>query len=644
MGMYGTSRSRSGSPERVAGAGNQNLIVGKVQIHTSSNGLINESLIIKVCGKSLKVNVIEELRDISEYDIEATRVTSHEEQVDNGVESNKDRDDMIVSEEEGDRKKGDDEESRVSLGTRVGDSFEGDNGNSKASSMAVNNGYPMEGKEKSEKDCRGRAATKVNIDDIHEGNIIQNGEEIGGSRPGEEIKLGQDNNNIGLVIEEGNMNNKCEPNNETNNHIQLEEIKSGDKNKQRRINREKRRHNREIEHTVNESNKKREKRGDTSSDESSSEGDRCRKKRKSNFEGVIENIVNGNCCTQGAGDEIVDSGKRKIGRRSIKKAMKVARHTGVEGLGEDVKGISEAYKEYHDAEDESDGRFVFKSTRRGEEDNQSCSINMEQVKEIGEIIGVSWVKAVAEKENEESGDIEKNDEADALLSINVRGMGEVGKIGWVKSIIKDERPDIIGIQETKSGIVNEYRIEEIWGGKGFGFTQIEANGSSGGILLIWDTNVFTCSDAMGDDRFIAIKGDWKGRNGDVYFACIYGPHVGRHKASLWERLSGLMNNFSGAWCIFGDLNVVRRTDDRFNSQHMNNYISTTQNLTRDSFLEPNDENEPEMRRFEVANNSNNVKNSEYGIELCWGRYCWSWTRRKQNGKKNEIYKCDDFMW
>ncbi|PWA54941.1 hypothetical protein CTI12_AA431780 [Artemisia annua] len=71
---------------------------------------------------------------------------------------------------------------------------------------------------------------------------------------------------------------------------------------------------------------------------------------------------------------------------------------------------------------------------------------------------------------------------------------------------------------------------------------------------------------MGDDRFIAIKGDWKGRNGDVYLACIYGPHVSRYKASLWERLSGLMNNFSGAWCISGDLNVVRRSDDRFNSQ------------------------------------------------------------------------------
>ncbi|GKC63795.1 putative RNA-directed DNA polymerase [Tanacetum coccineum] len=140
------------------------------------------------------------------------------------------------------------------------------------------------------------------------------------------------------------------------------------------------------------------------------------------------------------------------------------------------------------------------------------------------------------------------------------------KKGWVKSIIRDERPDVTGLQETKSGTVDEYWIEELWGGMGFEFTQIEANGSSGGILLIWDTNTFTCKEAMGDERFISIKGEWKGRVGDVFLVCVHRPHIGRQKASLWDRLMGLMNKYNGAWCIFGDLNVVRSRDDRLNSQ------------------------------------------------------------------------------
>ncbi|PWA78358.1 hypothetical protein CTI12_AA212860 [Artemisia annua] len=95
-------------------------------------------------------------------------------------------------------------------------------------------------------------------------------------------------------------------------------------------------------------------------------------------------------------------------------------------------------------------------------------------------------------------------------------MGEDGKKGWVKSIIRDEKPDVIGIQETKCGIVDEYWVEALWGGKGFGFSQLPANGNSGGILLIWDTRIFTCKEAMGDERFIAVKGEWKGIIGEVF--------------------------------------------------------------------------------------------------------------------------------
>ncbi|GJS54318.1 reverse transcriptase domain, reverse transcriptase zinc-binding domain protein [Tanacetum coccineum] len=45
--------------------------------------------------------------------------------------------------------------------------------------------------------------------------------------------------------------------------------------------------------------------------------------------------------------------KKKVGRRSVKKATKVARKTRVKGLGENKKGIFDAYKEYHEVESES---------------------------------------------------------------------------------------------------------------------------------------------------------------------------------------------------------------------------------------------------------------------------------------------------
>ncbi|GKD81389.1 hypothetical protein Tco_1348228, partial [Tanacetum coccineum] len=45
--------------------------------------------------------------------------------------------------------------------------------------------------------------------------------------------------------------------------------------------------------------------------------------------------------------------------------------------------------------------FVFKGSGCAESSNKSCSINMEQVKEIGEMIGISWNKAEDERTRSE---------------------------------------------------------------------------------------------------------------------------------------------------------------------------------------------------------------------------------------------------
>nr|GEV29733.1 transposon TX1 [Tanacetum cinerariifolium] len=45
----------------------------------------------------------------------------------------------------------------------------------------------------------------------------------------------------------------------------------------------------------------------------------------------------------------------------------------------------------------------------------------------------------------------------------------------------------------------------------YDYSQLSANGNSGGIILIWDTRVFTCMEAVGDERSAAIKGSWNGK-------------------------------------------------------------------------------------------------------------------------------------
>ncbi|GJU01800.1 hypothetical protein Tco_1112138 [Tanacetum coccineum] len=105
-----------------------------------------------------------------------------------------------------------------------------------------------------------------------------------------------------------------------------------------------------------------EKRGVSLSSLVGSRGDRSRKKRKSYDEEVF-------------GGDGVEKAFNKV---------------EVVGLGENKKGISDDYKEYHDESRENNGIFRFGNSKDDEAQSKRCNLNMEQVKEIREMIGVSW--------------------------------------------------------------------------------------------------------------------------------------------------------------------------------------------------------------------------------------------------------------
>ncbi|GJU13333.1 putative ribonuclease H-like domain-containing protein [Tanacetum coccineum] len=66
-------------------------------------------------------------------------------------------------------------------------------------------------------------------------------------------------------------------------------------------------------------------------------------------------------------------------------------------------GVLDIYKEYYDEERGKNEIFQFGSTKEGEVDGGRCIIDMEQVNEVGEMIGVSWT--IAEEEKKRSREI-----------------------------------------------------------------------------------------------------------------------------------------------------------------------------------------------------------------------------------------------
>nr|GEV21221.1 transposon TX1 [Tanacetum cinerariifolium] len=461
--------------------GNQNLVYGRVQIHTINKGLINEFVNVTVKGKTHKVCVIEEVRDIVNVDIQEVDkgrrgikklkdpVDENDMQVDDkedgeegqsnskGSESgeNEDYDDDMQVPDFGDRNGGEDEGSRFSEETKVVDTFEGEYGSSKEE---VYGEYKDSRGDDSEKNM---GNTRGNKDINFDNNI--GGPELGSNKEGTNgLEIKEDENIKG--INKTGPSARCVGHNEykglTKKHVVYNRQQVSQKGI--KVDVEK---NEEL--AQDSSTTKRDKREVSPSRSTGSGGGRLRKKRKAISEWVFE--VNGEelSFNQGkiSGTKCEDKSKKKNGW-CVTKAMYVARKNETEELRESKKGVSDAYNEYQEVGNVNNGIFHFGSGKK--DANGRCNVSIEQVKEIAEMIGVSWVRGEEEDQEKESGREENQ-------AGRTAGIGEYGKKDWIRSIIKGERPDVIRLQETECGVVDDVWIKDIWGGQGYGYSQLSVN-------------------------------------------------------------------------------------------------------------------------------------------------------------------------
>ncbi|XP_071712559.1 uncharacterized protein [Rutidosis leptorrhynchoides] len=151
-----------------------------------------------------------------------------------------------------------------------------------------------------------------------------------------------------------------------------------------------------------------------------------------------------------------------------------------------------------------------------------------------------------------------------VISLNIRSFGVVGRFGWVKNLCFTERPDIFALQETKCKHLDDNWVHSLWGSNDCAYIQKEVVGNSGGLLLIWDTNTFSVSGAVGNDLFIAIRGQWKRSGEESIIVNVYGPHNDADKKLMWHSLDSLLKSVDSSWLLCGDFNEVRVEAGRLN--------------------------------------------------------------------------------
>ncbi|XP_071709031.1 uncharacterized protein [Rutidosis leptorrhynchoides] len=153
-----------------------------------------------------------------------------------------------------------------------------------------------------------------------------------------------------------------------------------------------------------------------------------------------------------------------------------------------------------------------------------------------------------------------------ILSINIRGFKVGGKVGWFKSLLFSANPIVSAIQETKSHGVNDTWVENLWGSVNVGYVEKQVVGRSGGLLLIWDSNVFVVDEAVVDEFFIAVKGKITSYDTEIVVVNVYGPHSDNKKKRFWDSLDSLLRLNNVAWVLCGEFNDVRHLDERQNCE------------------------------------------------------------------------------
>lgn len=92
---------------------------------------------------------------------------------------------------------------------------------------------------------------------------------------------------------------------------------------------------------------------------------------------------------------------------------------------------------------------------------------------------------------------------------------------------------------------------------------IWAEGRSGGILSVWNGDVFSASSCWHMEEVVVVNRLWGVERNDCCLINIYAPCLLGDILDLWDRIQLIISqNSNKCLCIVGDFNLIRRETER----------------------------------------------------------------------------------
>ncbi|KAI9111378.1 hypothetical protein K1719_017068 [Acacia pycnantha] len=207
-----------------------------------------------------------------------------------------------------------------------------------------------------------------------------------------------------------------------------------------------------------------------------------------------------------------------------------------------------------------EGQVDMATTRMKERDGGGVSRGPDYILPLQRHRSVVFV----EKENLNPGDLNSRGRGKAemakgkenwggILIWNVRGAASKGVAAVVRDMKRRYRVDVVAILEPRISGNQATKVIRSWG---FGHSyRVEADGFSGGIWLLWESDCLRVDIILKDEQFIHCRLGLDRK--ELLFTAIYASPNEHRRCSIWEKLGSLAKEIEEPWLLGGDFNEIK---------------------------------------------------------------------------------------
>jgi len=149
-----------------------------------------------------------------------------------------------------------------------------------------------------------------------------------------------------------------------------------------------------------------------------------------------------------------------------------------------------------------------------------------------------------------------------LTTWNIRGLGSKRKQRNLSNKIKEEKPDMVFIQETKCSVDKIREIHSKWLVK-YEYLEVKENNTAGGILTLWNPKKFGILAAEASRNHLSMVIQPLGGKECYMITNVYGPQHLEDKLRLITSLEELREkHLVMPWILGGDFNMIRSLTEK----------------------------------------------------------------------------------